>query len=138
MRPQFDSWVGKIGWCRERLSTPVSLGFPCSLAGKEPSCRLGDLCSIPGLGRSPGEGKGYSLQYSGLENSMDYIVDYVPWTMCPWGHKELNMTEWLSLNYLPTQWKTNKSWTCISLRYSQFFSYFFRFRIKGCWRELQL
>ena len=35
---------------------------------------LGDLGSIPGLGRSPGEGKGYSLQYSGLENSMDYIV----------------------------------------------------------------
>ena len=35
---------------------------------------LGDLGSIPGLGRSPGEGKGYSLQYSGLENSMDCIV----------------------------------------------------------------
>ena len=39
-----------------------------------PACNVGDLGSIPGLGRSPGEGKGYPLQYSGLENSMDYIV----------------------------------------------------------------
>jgi len=44
---------------------------PCGSAGKESVCNLGDLGSIPGLGRSPGEGKGYSLQYSGLENSMD-------------------------------------------------------------------
>ena len=43
-------------------------------AGKESTCNVGDLDSIPGLGRSPGEGKGYSLQYSGLENSMDCIV----------------------------------------------------------------
>ena len=38
---------------------------------KESACSAGDLGSIPGLGRSPGEGKGYPLQYSGLENSMD-------------------------------------------------------------------
>ena len=50
------------------------LGFPCGLAGKESSCNVGDLGSIPGLGRSPGEGKGYPLQYSGLENSMDCRV----------------------------------------------------------------
>ena len=43
-------------------------------AGKEPTCNAGDLGSIPGLGRSPAEGKGYPLQYSGLENSMDCIV----------------------------------------------------------------
>ena len=43
-------------------------------AGKESTCNVGDLDSIPGLGISPGEGKGYSLQYSGLENSMDCIV----------------------------------------------------------------
>ena len=42
--------------------------------GKESACNMGDLGSIPGLGRSPGEGKGYPLQYSGLENSMDCIV----------------------------------------------------------------
>ena len=44
------------------------------LAGKEFACNEGDLGSIPGLGRSPGEGKDYPLQYSGLENSMDCIV----------------------------------------------------------------
>ena len=49
-------------------------GFPDSSVGKESPCNAGDSGSIPGLGRSPGEGKGYPLQYSGLENSMDYIV----------------------------------------------------------------
>ena len=43
-------------------------------AGKEPACSAGDLGSIPGLGRSPGEGKSYPPQYSGLENSMDSVV----------------------------------------------------------------
>ena len=50
------------------------LGFVCSSAGKESACNVGDLGSIPGLGRSPGKGKGYPLQYSGLENFVDYIV----------------------------------------------------------------
>ena len=68
------SWVGKILWGRVNLLTPVFLGFPCGSAGKESACSAGDLGSIPGLGRSPGEAKGYSLQYSGLENSMDHIV----------------------------------------------------------------
>ena len=45
--------------------------------GKESTCNAGDLSSIPGLGRSPGEGKGYPLQYSGLENSVDCIVHRV-------------------------------------------------------------
>ena len=48
-------------------------GLPCGLAGKEYACSMGDLGLIPGLGRSPGEGKGYPFQYSGLENSMDYV-----------------------------------------------------------------
>ena len=73
-RPQFDSWVRKIPWRRERLPIPVFLGFPCGSAGKESSCNVGTLGLIPELGRSPGEGKGYPLQYSGLENSMDCIV----------------------------------------------------------------
>ena len=55
----------------------IRLGFPCSSAGKESTCNVGDLGLIPGLGRSPGEGKGYPLQYSGLENSMDCIVHRV-------------------------------------------------------------
>ena len=49
-------------------------GFPCGSAGKESACNAGNLGSVPGLGRSPGEGKGYPLQYSGLENSIDCIV----------------------------------------------------------------
>ena len=49
-------------------------GFHCGSAGKESTCNVGDMCLIPGLGRSPGEGKGYPFQYSGLESSMDCIV----------------------------------------------------------------
>ena len=69
-----DSCVEKIPWRRDRLPTPLFLGFPGGSAGKESACNVGDLVSILGLGRSPGEGKGYPLPYSGLENSMDYIV----------------------------------------------------------------
>ena len=54
-----------------------------------PACNVGDLGSIPGLGRSPGEGEGYPLQYSGLENSMDCIVH---------GVAELDTAERLSLS----------------------------------------
>ena len=50
------------------------MGFPDSSVGKESPCNAGDPVLIPGLGRSPGEGKGYPLQYSGLENSMDCTV----------------------------------------------------------------
>ena len=64
----------KIRWRRDRLPIPVFLGFPSGSAGKESACNEGDLGSTPGLGRSPGEGKAYPLQYSGLENSMDCIV----------------------------------------------------------------
>ena len=53
------------------------LGLPWGSAGKESPCNVGDLGSIPGLGRSPGEGKGYPLQYSGLKNSMGCIVHEV-------------------------------------------------------------
>ena len=57
------------------------LGFSCGSAGKESTCNARDLGPIPGLGRSPEEGKGYPIQYSGLENGMDYsltsIHDYL-------------------------------------------------------------
>ena len=56
------------------LWTRLSWGFPNSSVGKESICNAGDPGSIPGLGRSPREGKGYPLQYPGLENSIDYIV----------------------------------------------------------------
>ena len=93
LRPWFNSWVRKICWRRDRLPTPVFLGFPCGSAGKESTCNAGDLGSVPGLGRSPGEGKGYPLQYSGLENSMDCIVH---------GVAESDMTEPLSAPLLKT------------------------------------
>ena len=75
---------------------PVFLDFSCGLAGKESTCNVGDLGSIPGLGKSPGEGKGYPFQYSGLENSNEwglkqsdatftFAVTRVPvWTVMPW------------------------------------------------------
>ena len=60
----------------------MSTGFSCGSAGKESIGNAGDLGSIHGLGRSSGERKGYPLQYSGLENSMDSIVHGVTksWT----------------------------------------------------------
>ena len=64
-------WLGKIRWRKDRLPTSVFLGFPCGSAGEESACSAGDQVSIPGLGGSPGEGKGFLLQYSSLENSMD-------------------------------------------------------------------
>ena len=95
-KPRFDSWVGKIPWRRDRLPTPVfspgefhglhivhevaksrtrlsnfNLGFPCNSDGKAFACNAGDLDSIPGLGRSPGDRNGNPLQYSCLKNSMD-------------------------------------------------------------------
>ena len=54
-----------------QATTPVFLGFSCGSAGKESTCNAGDLGSIPG------EGKGYALRYSGLENSMDLMVQGV-------------------------------------------------------------
>ena len=65
-----DPCVGR----KDRLPTPVCLDFLCGSAGKESICNAGDLGSIPGLEKSPGERKGYLLQCSGLENSMDCIV----------------------------------------------------------------
>ena len=64
------------------LSTSQICRVMCGSASKESTCNAGDLGSIPGLGRSPGEEKGYPLQYPGLENSMDSIVHGVAksWT----------------------------------------------------------
>ena len=53
---------------------PDNRGFPDNSAGKESACNAGDPCSTPEWGKSPGEGKGYPLQCSGLENSLDYGV----------------------------------------------------------------
>ena len=70
-------------------------------AGKESAWNAEDQASIPGLGRSPGEGKGYPLQYSGLENSMDYVV-----------HGIAKSQTWLSNFHCTSlqQYKTVKNW----------------------------
>ena len=86
---QFDSWVEKIPWKRDRLPTPVFLGFPGGSDGKESACSAGDLGLIPELGRSPEGGHGNPLQYSCLEkpNCQRSLVGY-----SPLGHKESDMT----------------------------------------------
>ena len=70
------------------------MGFPDSSVGTESACNAGDPCLIPGLGRPPGEGKGYPLQYSGREFHGVYS---------PWGCKELDRTEQLSLSLMNQQ-----------------------------------
>ena len=87
---RFDSYLGKIPWRRERLPTPVFLGFPCGSDGKESACCVGDRGSVLGLGRCPGGGHGNPLQDSCLENphGQRSLEGY-----SLWGHKESDMTE---------------------------------------------
>ena len=87
------SWVRKIPWRRDKLPSPVFLGFPGGSDGKESTCNVGDLGLIPWLGRSTGGGHGNPLQYSCLENPhcQRSLEGY-----SPWGCKELDMTEQLS------------------------------------------
>ena len=68
---QLDPWARKIPWRRDVLPTPVFLGFPGGSGSKESTCSVGDLGSIPELGRSPGGGHGNPLQCSCLKNPMD-------------------------------------------------------------------
>ena len=99
-RPQFYSWVRKICWRRDRLPTPVFLDFTCGSAGKESTCNAGDLSLIPGLGKSPGEGKGYELKYYSLENSMGHIVQGVTksWTQLSKLHFQFILSTLLKTN----------------------------------------
>ena len=69
---RFLSWEDTLE--KGTVTSPVFLGFPCGSACKKSACNVGDLGSIPGLGRSRGEGNSCPVQYSGLENSMDCIV----------------------------------------------------------------
>ena len=81
----------------------------CGSAGKESACNVGDLGLIPGLGRSPGEGKGYPLQYSGLENSIDCIV-----------HGVAKNRTWLSgFHFTSLHFTSNNRWAkilCLKLQ----------------------
>ena len=69
---QFNSWLGKIRWRRDRLPTPVVLGFPCGSPSKESACNSEDLALIPGLGRSPREG-------NAIHSSI--LAWSIPWTV---------------------------------------------------------
>ena len=86
---------------KDRLVTTVFLGFPCDSAGKESTCNVGDLGSIPGLERFSGEGNGYPLQYSRLENSMDCVLHGVAksWTWLSDFHKHY-IQKYFLLSYI--------------------------------------
>ena len=77
----FDSWVRKIHWKRDRVPTPVFLGFPCGSTGKESAGNVGDLSSIPGLGRFP-------WRRERLPTPVFQTGEYSPWC-----HKELDTAE---------------------------------------------
>ena len=88
-RPQFDSWVEKIHWRRDRLPTPVFLGFPGGSTGKESARNTGDLGLIPGLGRSPEEGERLPTPV--------FLPGEFQGPYSPWGSKESDTTQQLSL-----------------------------------------
>ena len=127
-RPPFDSWVGKIPWRRDRIPTPVFLGFPGGSDSKESICDAGDLGSIPGWGRSPGGGHGNPLQYSCLENphGQRSLAGYNPW-----GHKESDTTEQQSTaQWLMMQVILSYNWllvVCISSLRNCLFKFFAHF-----------
>ena len=78
MDKETQATVHGVAKSQTRLSNGTELSsVPGSSAGKESACNARDPGSIPGSGRSPGEGNSYPLQYSDLENSTDYIVDGV-------------------------------------------------------------
>ena len=83
----------------------LKLGFPSGSDGKESACNVGDLNSIPGVGRSPGGGHDNPLQYSCLENphGQRSLKDY-----SPWGHKELDVTERTKIGR-QVQWSLKES-----------------------------
>ena len=85
-------------WTFTTYDISLISAFPDSSVGKESACNAGNPTSIPGLGRSPGEGKGYPLQYSSLQNSMDCIVHGVTksWTRLA---EQLSLLLYICLNY---------------------------------------
>ena len=96
-RPWFDSWVGKICWRRDRLPTPVFLGFPCGSAGKEYAYNVGDLgCGRPGF--DPWVGK-IPWRRERLPTPVFWPGEFQG-LYSPWGPKELDRTEQLSLSLM--------------------------------------
>ena len=81
----FDFWARKVCWRRNRAPTLVILGFPWGSAGKESSCNVGDLGSVPGLGRSPREGKGYIF----TEYHSSILAWRIPWIVQSMGSQRV-------------------------------------------------
>ena len=94
---KYDSF---LAWLTQNKHESVDMrGFPCDSAGKEFTCNVGDLGLIPGLERSPAEGKDYPLQYSGLKKYMDYTHGVAKsWTRLSSFHFHFlsDMYEWIS------------------------------------------
>ena len=84
---------------RKNIAQKSQTQLPCGSDGKESACNVGDLVSIPGLGRSPGEGKGYPFQYSCLENPHGQRS---PVGYSPWGGKDLDTGERLITSHKQT------------------------------------
>ena len=103
--PRLDSWVGKIRW--RGIGYPLQYSWASLVAQLGAACNAGDLDSIPGLGRSPGEGKGYPLQYSSLENSMG----------SPCGRKKSQTR--LSDFHFQNKWSSQEYWPPIYLSAKQ-------------------
>ena len=95
------AWYHVIPWGPSMGFKSQHCLLPRGSVGEASACSLGDLGSVPESGISPGEGNGYPLQYSYLENPHGWVslVGY-----SPWGHKELDMTEWLTHCLLPALW----------------------------------
>ena len=110
---RFNSWVGKICWRKDMLPTPVFLCFLGGSAGKKFPCNVGDLSLIPGLERFPGKGNIYPLQYSGLENSMEYTVHGIlqarilEWVAIPFSRESFQPTNQIRVSCIAGGFFTN-------------------------------
>ena len=128
---QFLGWEDPLE--KGYLPTPAFLGSPCGSAGKESTCNTGDLGLISGLGRSPGEGKDYPLQYSGLENSMDKCLglqrirhDRVTFTFIfTWGSQGKNteviyhsLLQWTTFSQNSPSWPICLAWSYMAIVHS--------------------
>ena len=92
-RPGFNSWIGKILWRRDKLPTPVFLGFPGGSDSKESACNVGDLALIPGLGKIPWRRawQPTPIFLPGVSHGQRSLAGY-----SPWGLRESDPTERLS------------------------------------------
>ena len=114
------------------------LDFPCGSAGKEFACNVGDLGSIPGLGKPPGEGKSYPLHYYGLENSIDCIVhgDTKSWTWLSNFHltKEIDIT---NANEAAEQLKLSKTASGNKIQYNHFRKFSISYEVIHSYHRIQ-